>query len=454
MRTFLTVILLLSFFWPKLRAQTPAGQSSTYYAGVQGAARNPAYGVLSPFAADINLVSANVGVGSDFVAINLGGIDDFAEGFEFDDDVNTTPTDNNNLFVHAEAFLPSFVFRASPKSSVGLLLRARGMSNVNRINGNLFQEISDELESDEARDYEAMITDLNANTHVWAEAGLNYSYLAVDSERLKLSVGATLKLLRGAGGAFFSSPMIDASYNDETELITSTGTLSYGSTVDFDDDDISFDRLTSGLGFDLGASVAIMEPGSMHPKFRAGLSVTDIGGIGYEDVSVEAYDLEGVVHTDEFDEDIEQSLQNNYAFTSRQEDITISLPTALHGFAELRLQQRIFLAAEASVSLLDNRDARATTLQNYFAIIPRIEGKGLGIYSPIGTYQYSGFDWGLGFKAGPLHFGSNTLLSSILGSDTRQANVYAALKLSFHRKDKQKQEAKRARKKAKQKDGD
>jgi hypothetical protein len=63
-----------------------------------------------------------------------------------------------------------------------------------------------------------------------------------------------------------------------------------------------------------------------------------------------------------------------------------------------------------------------------------MEGKTFGVYSPIGIYQYTGFNWGLGFKASPLHIGSSILLTNVLSPRTKRVDVYIALKISLYKR--------------------
>ena len=70
--------------------------------------------------------------------------------------------------------------------------------------------------------------------------------------------------------------------------MVSSGDLSYGGTVDFDNDDINFDRLTSGFGIDLGGVLEFAKADSDMYQYRIGLSITDIGGINYKKVMSDA----------------------------------------------------------------------------------------------------------------------------------------------------------------------
>ncbi|WP_052184125.1 hypothetical protein [Psychroserpens sp. Hel_I_66] len=50
--------------------------------------------------------------------------------------------------------------------------------------------------------------------------------------------------------------------------------------------------------------------------------------------------------------------------------------------------------------------------------------------------DYSGFNAGIGFRAGPLFIGSNSALTNLLSSESKAVNVYAGLKIPIYKKGK------------------
>lgn len=416
-----------------LGAQAPTGVYSSYYSGIQGIVKNPAQGSLSPYRLDVNLVSVNPNVGSDYFGIDLGNISGLSEGFDFEEDTDEFPKDDNNFFLRAEILGPSVMFNISPKQSIGLTTRVRAFFNLNRINGDLYQDISNNFDEDD--DFTAEIRNFNGNIHAWAEIGAVYSQVILDKDGKRLSVGGTLKILQGAGSLFFSAARIDAEYNASEELLTSSGDLTYGGTVGFDNDDIEFSSLTTGVGLDLGAVYEIKDSNTDEFKYRLGFSITDLGSIKYKDAETNRFQLDDTVDTNIFDtDDLETVLKLNYDFTTTTEDVKIKLPAAINAFADYRVKDKFFVAAETAFSLISNKTYRANRINNYLAVIPRMEGKAFGVYSPIGIYQYTGFNWGFGFKAGPLHIGSSTILTNLLSSSTKRVDIYLGLKIPFYRK--------------------
>lgn len=429
--TLFGVLLLVAI---PFKAQVPPGVYSSYYSGIQGVVKNPAQAALSPYRLDINIITVNPNVGSDYFGIDLGNLTSLSEGFDFEDDSDIFPKDDNNFFVHTEILGPSFMFNISPIQSIGFTSRVRAFFNLNRINGKLYEDISNNFDDEE--DYTARIRNFNGNIHAWAELGAVYSHIVLDENGKRLSVGGTLKFLQGAGSLFFAAARIDTDYDADNDLLVSSGDLSYGGTVGFDNDDIEFSRLTAGIGLDLGAVYEVMDSGTDEFKYRLGVSITDLGSINYKNAETNRFQLDDTVNTNIFDtEDLETVLKLNYDFTTTTEDVKIKLPAAVNAFADYRINGQLFVAAETAFSLISNETERANRINNYLAVIPRMEGKTFGVYSPIGIYQYTGFNWGLGFKAGPLHIGSSTILTNAFSSRTKRVDIYIGLKIPFYNRD-------------------
>lgn len=152
-------------------SQSYIGHTVDNYAGIHGVIYNPANIVDSPFKADINLLSASAFGGSDYYAVDLQNVFEAEDGFDFDDDAERFPSDANNFFINTDIVGPSFMFNLSKKSSIGLITRARGVYNINNINGFLYENLEREFDPDE--DFSFDSSNLTSTLHSWAEIGVS-----------------------------------------------------------------------------------------------------------------------------------------------------------------------------------------------------------------------------------------------------------------------------------------
>lgn len=432
--TFLFLLTLnLSF------SQSYVGHAIDNYSGVHGVIYNPSSVVGSNSRADINLISASIFGGSDYFGINISDIINSDGGFDFDQDTEKFPTNENNFFFNADVLGPSFMFNLSKKSSIGLISRVRANLNINNISGELYETIADDFDTDEDFDFD--LQNLSGTIHAWAEIGLAYGRILVDKPSHLLKGGATLKYLQGAGSVFFNSPGMQGQFTASTETLTTQGELIYGSSEDFDNDDIDFSNLTAGFGLDVGFTYQWHPnrendtiPSYKDPyKLKVGVSVTDIGSIDYKDATITTYDLNNSVSTSDFDEDTEDFLDENYPSTETKGSAKIKLPTALHVLIDYRLTKKWFVSAQADISMVKDGSELSNSVLNTVTVAPRLETKWFSFYAPLSFREYGDVSFGGGFRFGPLTVGSGSVFTNLLSDSSKTTDVYVGLKIPFFR---------------------
>lgn len=431
------ILILLSNF---TYGQSYVGPALDNYSGIHGVIYNPSNIVGSPYRSDINLMSISVLGGSDYFGINIGDMLNSSGGFDFDEDTEKFPTNENNFFFNADILGPSFMLNINPKSSIGIITRVRAYLNVNHINGQLYETIAEDFESE--NDFTFDSSNLNGTVHAWAEIGLSYGRVIVDKTNHILKGGVTLKYLQGAGGVFFSTPGLQGSFVNDTETLDSQGSLTYGSTQGFDEEDINFDNLSAGFGADIGLiyqwhrdrehdSIRIFRD---EYKFKVGFAITDIGSINYKDSKVSNYDLNNTVDTSTFNEDVEEFLDANYSSTEQIENSKIKLPTALHLMADYRISRKFLVGAQADLSLVKKSAELNNSIINTVTLTPRFESKWFTFYTPLSLRQYGDFAFGGGFRLGPLMVGSGSVFSNLLSNSSKTTDIYLGLKVPLYRK--------------------
>lgn len=435
------IILFLMVSVNQSFTQSYIGHTVDNFAGIHSVIYNPANIVESNVKADINLFSASVFGGSDYFGINASDILNSGGGFDFEEDAKRFTNDSNNFFLNVDVMGPSFMFNLSPKSSIGVITRVRAFFNINDINGELYETIADDLESDEDFSFDSQ--NFNGNVHAWAEIGLAYGRVFIDNNNHLLKAGVTLKYLQGAGAAFLSSPELQGQYNAASEILTTQGTLNYGTSQGFDNEDINFDNITSGLGFDLGFAYQWHPDkennGTRHYedyyKLKVGVSVTDIGSINYDDTEITTYDLNASVDTSTFEDDVQDFLDQNYDNTTEKKSTKIGLPTALHVLVDYRLTNKFLISAQADLAMTSN-DASflGNSIINTVIVAPRLETKLFSFYAPLSFRQYGDVAFGGGFRLGPLSVGSASIFSNLLSDSSKTTDIFVGLKIPIYRK--------------------
>lgn len=441
MKKTLTKLILLwcICYFTNSHAQNYIGFSADNYSGVHGVIFNPSSIVDSRFRTDINLISGSAFLGSDYFSLDLNSALKATDGFNLDGNFSENVQEDNQFFLNLDVLGPSVMFNINKKNSIALTTRLRTFFNLNNINGEFYQNITNNFDQDENFDFQ--LNNLSGTMHVWGEFGLTYGRVLMERERDFLKGGLTLKYLQGAGSLFANSPSMTGSYDAVAQSLTTTGSLSYGTTPGFENEDVEFSNLSSGIGVDLGLTYeyrpklfgdTISKKINKY-KFKLGVSITDLGSISYDGSSVTTYDLNNTIDTEEFEnKDTETVLDENY---QGEEDIIttkINLPTALHILADYQIRQRLYLSVQGSLSLVTADKEFTNRIINTIVASPRLETRWLSIYLPVSLRQYDGLSMGAGLRFGPLMVGSGSVISNVIGDSSKTTDIYAGLKIPIY----------------------
>jgi hypothetical protein len=88
------------------------------------------------------------------------------------------------------------------------------------------------------------------------------------------------------------------------------------------------------------------------------------------------------------------------------------------------------------LSLRKANTINTNKIDNSVIVTPRFERKWVSVFMPLSVMDYSGFNAGFGFRAGPLFLGSNTLLTNLMSGKSKATNVYFGLKIPIYKKGK------------------
>lgn len=423
-------------------AQSYIGHTVDNYSGVHGVIFNPSSVVDSNFRTDINLMSVSAFAGSDYFGINFSNAFESTEGFSIEEGVQRFPKDDNHFFLNLDVLGPSFMFNLNRKNSLAITTRIRGFMNLNNVNGELYENIGDGFE--ETGNFDFQQNNFSGTIHSWGEIGLTYGRIFMNGETNFLKGGVTLKYLQGAGSTFMNAPAVTGNFNAETQLLTTTGSLNYGISNDFDGGDVDFSNPSSGIGADLGLTYEYRPILDFEEdldvvrhidyKFKLGLSITDLGSLNYSGSTVTSYDLDNTIHIEDInDEDMEQWLKDNYDGVEQQTDSKIGLPTAMHILADYKFRKRLFVAVQGTISLVGEGKDQANRVIHTITAVPRFESKWFSLYLPVGVRQYDGFTMGTGLRLGPLSLGSSSIISNYISDSVKTTDFYIGLKIPIYR---------------------
>lgn len=452
-KTILFLIFMLAV--TSAKAQSYVGFTTDNYAGIQGVLYNPASIVDSRFKTDINLFSISASAGNDLYGVKFSDI--FKKGYDFDSQSKFSPASNNNAVVNVDFLGPSFMFNIAPKHSIAIFTRARTITNVVNANGNLIDEVKEGL--DTSNDFAYSVGNLNSVSNSWGEVGLSYAAVILNNKQNFLKGGLTIKYLQGVVNGYANSKDLSAAFvknnaNPELSVLASKGLVTIGGSQDFENNsDVEFDINSSGLGFDLGfqyewrpdyerydLSNAKAVDNNFKPlnkyKLRFGVSVTDIGSINYSNAKQDTYDVTGVVTQEMVDNisDVYEFFNDNYAKVATKRGMKTNLPTALHANVDWNIHRKFYLNLNSDFSLVNKNDVNKNSIANTVTLTPRFETRWFTYAIPVSYMEYTGTQVGSSLRFGPLFVGSSSILTNLVSSNSKGADIYLGFKYPVYQK--------------------
>ncbi|PWA08480.1 DUF5723 family protein [Flavobacterium laiguense] len=450
------LFLIVLFSVMITNAQSYMGYIPDNYAGIQGVLFNPASIVDSRFKTDINLFSTSSSLNNDFYGLSL--FDLSKSSYDANEDGKRTPSQNNGAISYSDVMGPSFMFNIAPKHSIAIFTRARAVVNATDVNGLLYDQLKDGL--DDASDFNINVGSPNMVGHTWGEIGASYAAVLLQNKQHFLKGGLTAKYLVGGVNSYAKGDNVTSAFNQTndplTSTLTTTGTLTIGSSQDFitGDEDVKFDANSTGFGADFGLiyewrpDYASYDLNNAKPvdnnfkdlnkyKLRFGLSITDLGSIKYNNSKIDTYNINGVVSQQDIDDidELGDFLEDQYGTpTTVYKTVKANLPTVLHLDADWNMYKKFYLNLNGNLSLVDKSALGKTSSANTWILTPRYETRWFTFSLPINYMEYSGMQVGTGLRFGPMFVGSSSLITNWISKESKAADVYFGFKIPVYQK--------------------
>jgi hypothetical protein len=447
--------LFLLFWCQKLSGQAQLGMRMETFAGMYATAINPANSALMPHNWEISLLNADVFVENSYGFLRntslqnaLRNTDRIVSVAEISPERPAPPdailfdffdrTRRMRGVGQGSAGGPGFAFRAGGQHVFGLSTAMRGHVSGYRIPAALRYAVMSKLKRGEVLD----IQSFGVQGMAWGEIGLHYSQLRDGDGDRAFAWGISPKLLLGFEGGFGRSER-GFQYTPgggDTALLGSPS-WRYGLSGGILDETRGPGAALGGLGFGMDIGFTWAMPGEEEGQYRwrAGLSLLDLGFVRFGDgaaqhrlqfdntrtvdgAAITASDVRG--YTQKISAlllgDPEASLQGN-AFA-------VGLPTALSGQLDWQLRGPVFVSGVLvqRLALLPNSLRRPSTL----ALVPRVEQRWLSLSMPLVLSDWQSLRVGLAARLGWLYLGSDNLGSFFNKARLSGADAYIGLKIN------------------------
>lgn len=440
----LLIIFFVLISVTTLKAQSYLGYFHDNYAGVQSVLFNPASIVDSRFRTDINLASVSGLVGNDYYGFKA--LDLFKDSYNLEKQAKTFPSKNNNIHINIDVMGPSFMFNIAPKHALAIFTRARGVVNINNIDGDLFNKLRDNFGN--ATFFNSNSQNFNLTSNAWAEAGISYATVLSNKNKHFFKGGISLKYLQGLGNTYANANNVGLNYLRTNQFFQNFNFIATSGQIIYGEDpnaaaggSYKFLAGSFGIGADLGLvyefrpnynDFSADDKDLNKYKLRIGLSVTDFGSILYKDAKETVHNINGVITQAQYNANDTNELLKLYypgAVTSARK---VNLPTALHLNTDWNMYKKFYLNVNGDFAITSKTAINTNSVESAVSLTPRYEVKWFSAYLPISYLEYSGAQAGIGFRAGPLFVGSGSIISNLISSESKGADIHLGLKVPIY----------------------
>ena len=334
---------------------------------------------------------------------------------------------------------PGFSFRFGGNNVVGVTTGMRADLSAYRIPSIFHYPQFSEISIDQTVD----IRPLQLGAMSWGEIGLHYSHSNDDGDLMR-AWGVSPKLLVGYMGGYGKSNL--------SFLYTPTGqdtatfdnpTWEYGLSGNLLDSENlgnnAFQVNGMGAGIDIGFSWAAAGDEEGEYRWRAGVSLLDLGFVRYnrgaeqhllrldslltiDGNAIRADDGRGYTRV------ISQLLLGDSLASLQKESFSMGLPTALSAQFDLQVAPNIYgsVVAIQRIPLLKISLRCASTL----AVVPRYERRWFSVSLPVVLNDWQSLRVGLAARLGWLYLGSDNLGSFFSKNRLSGTDAYIGLKIN------------------------
>lgn len=449
---------MLIFLSGKLYAQNYSAIHGSNYSGSLGVYNNPSSIVVSPFKWDLTLG-----------AFQFQTITNALKGpnFPFNLSSNATFFTANGNFprmadVNFNMRLLNGRYSIDNKQAFAFGLNIRGytLANTGKLNyTDSIQGPRSFLFLNEAN----RVLDLNSSGSTWLEVYGSYALTVVDGETGRLNAGASIKLMRGMGGAFVKMNnvgVVREELNDQAIYKIAQGDARYGYSSNFVDGSSFqagdlFSGSKTGFAIDLGVQYLVRSQavGSIYDEvdendyeWKIGFSLLDLGwnnfNYGPESRAVASLieDVSSSVLHDKFSRigDLGSFNDSLSTIVNSAEALTGTFKIFNPARAVLNVDRyisgNVFVNAELSVNLFPGTGNNIAVKEGkLLTVTPRWESRKIGVYAPVQVTRHGNFWIGGAVKLGPLLMGTHNLLNAFSKNKNLSGGGYLALTIRpFH----------------------
>lgn len=482
LRTILFNLVVMLPFWAM--AQNQPSMVWSNYSGVSAVPFNPATIADNRYRLDINIVGGTFSGYNNYIALTGHTLPWYlsntpAADYILDDTSKRVWQDPNfqdeylyervndrdkAVFGYSETFLPSALYTIDQKNAVAFTWRVRSMINIDGLGSDLARALYTALE--DSTQYLQLLSNppFSIQQMNWAEYSFGYGRVMYDEDKHFIKAGVNLKLVQGMNAIFLYMDEFDYQIFDEDHLGIPETEVHYGHSDSYEPADLASNgyRFDSKIApaFDFGVIYEYRPNADDYKydmdgeydqwvnnknkyKFKAGLSVTDLGRIKFNKAEgsnsfiadaniwdISQIDINSIA---EFDSVINSKFDKS---ESDERTFKMQLPTAISAQFDYHVWNDFYVNFTPYWAFVrKNNTSRVHGITSY-SITPRYDHQFFGVSMPISYNNYGNTALGLGIRVGPLTVATTDFVPYFNSVNIFGADGYFSLKLPLYRRGK------------------
>lgn len=466
----ITPLFVFLFLSQTIFSQEQLGMRLERYAGIYGAAINPANTAFTPHNWEVSLFNADVFFENSYAFLRKTSLQNALRNTDKIVSLADTSAENPpardailqdfadgarkmHFVTQTRLAGPAFSFRFGENNVVGLTTAFRTNVSSYQIPKILAYQTVSNLPRNQA----VNIPPAGISGMAWGEIGLHYSRLEEIGD-LKMAWGLSPKILLGYEG-FFTRAQSKFDYTQRNGDTVAFGSAKWDyafTTANFigNNDEVKLRRQGSGFGLDLGVAWASPSSGGEDEDgyaWRAGISLVDVGFVRFKNsaqrhhiefdtlLAVSGANFPQRDNADDVLGDVSQAFLGDSAASLQKRAFGIGLPTALSAQFDAQVAPRFYVGGVLvqRVPLSKYSVKRPSTL----AVVPRFEHRWFSVSLPLVVDDWRTFRAGAAIRLAWLCLGTDNLGSFFSKEKLSGADAYLGVKinafsLNFKKKEK------------------
>jgi long-subunit fatty acid transport protein len=445
MKKILTIIAIV-FASNFIQAQNSAGLNSSTFDGLQAGAYNPAALVGAIPAWEVNIVSANINVGNNYLYIKkLKGIaKDFEAAEDIGEKLNGKEKDVN---LDINVMLPSFYVNIKEKNAFALRTNAHVITTIKGLDEDLAKVLYQNKDS--ILDFLPNFNDerISGAANAYASIDLTYARELFGKYNHKLSLGGTVSLLSPIFFASFEANNLNYSERQNagnTEVSLNNTDFKLNVSDMFIDENSKYKFGITGFAFSGGVEYLNRKncDAPMY-KFRVGAALNNFGFLNYKYGDQTRHfkadgsytnvnsisDSEGTI--DNFDD----FLDSLGTYEVPEGKFKVTTPASLDFYGDFKLAKNFYIFGSVALNPYSFKkgEAKASIFNEVQAVL-RYENRIVGVYVPVGYNKYNGITSGAAFRLSFFSFGSKNFFSQLIKKEFTGLDFFFNLRFGDMRK--------------------